>query len=281
MNYQWYPGHMTKALRQMREDIKLIDLVIEIVDARIPYSSKNPDIDTLALGKSRIIILNKADLADTKVTSLFEDYYKKQGFYVLCADSRNKVSFKSLNELVGKACAAKIEKDRKRGIVNRSVKAMVVGIPNVGKSTFINTFSGKAGAKTGNKPGVTKGKQWIRMGKDLDLLDTPGILWPKFESQKQGMKVALVGSINDAIVDNTELCCYLIEFLVKNYPDSLSQRYGIAYEENTESHIILNDICEKKNCMNKGGIPDTVRMANMIIDDLRSGKLGRISLDRI
>ena len=207
MNYQWYPGHMTKARRMMQENIKLIDLVIELVDARIPISSRNPDIDELGKGKSRIILLNKSDLADPVWNKKWVEYFSNQGMGVLEINSRTGMGIKSIQGLVQEVCKEKIERDRKRGIVNRPVRAMVVGIPNVGKSTFINSFAGKACAKTGNKPGVTKGKQWIRLNKGLELLDTPGILWPKFEDQQVGMRLAFIGSMNDEILIPDELAC--------------------------------------------------------------------------
>uniref|UniRef100_UPI0032083813 ribosome biogenesis GTPase YlqF n=1 Tax=Catenibacillus scindens TaxID=673271 RepID=UPI0032083813 len=205
MNIQWYPGHMTKAIRMMQEDIKLIDIVVELVDARVPLSSKNPDIDQLARGKSRLILLNKADLADRAKTQDWEQYFKEKGFYVHSLDARTGKSVKAVTGIIQEACREKIERDRRRGIINRPVRAMVVGIPNVGKSTFINTYAGKACTKTGNKPGVTKGKQWIRLNKNVELLDTPGILWPKFEDQTVGMKLAIIGSIKDDLLDITEL----------------------------------------------------------------------------
>ena len=216
MNFQWYPGHMTKAKRQMQEDIKLIDLVIELVDARIPLSSRNPDIDELGKNKYRLILMNKADLADRKATEQWSAFFKKKGYYVVSLDARSKNGMKSITEIIMEACKEKMERDRKRGIKNRPVRAMVVGIPNVGKSTFINSYAGKACAKTGNKPGVTKGKQWIRLNKSVELLDTPGILWPKFEDQKVGLRLALIGSIRDEILNTDELAVELIRFL-KNY----------------------------------------------------------------
>lgn len=279
MNYQWYPGHMTKTVRQMKEDIKLIDLVIELVDARIPISSRNPDIDELAQNKSRIVLLNKADLADERVNSQWENYFSSKGIKVLKTDSRNKTSLKNLNDLVKEACKEKIERNKKRGIVNKPIRAMVVGIPNVGKSTFINSFAGKACAKTGNKPGVTKGKQWIRLNKDLELLDTPGILWPKFESNTVGERLAIIGAINDDILHADELAYALIEFLRINYPATLTERYGIVIEEDTPSYKILEDIAVKRNCLIKGGEPDIGRMSKLIMEEYRSGKLGRISLE--
>ena len=193
MHFQWYPGHMTKAKRQMQEDMKLIDLVIELVDARIPVSSRNPELDELGRQKARLILMNKADLASEKLTQSWTSYFREKGYFVVKLDSRNKAGMKNVSDVVMEACKEKMERDRKRGIKNRPVRAMVVGIPNVGKSTFINTFSGKACAKTGNKPGVTKGKQWIRLNKNVELLDTPGILWPKFEDQKVGLNLALIG----------------------------------------------------------------------------------------
>ena len=193
MHFQWYPGHMTKAKRMMQENMKLIDLVIELVDARVPLSSRNPDIDQLAQNKARMIILNKADLAEEKWNTAWEEYFRERGFEVVKLNSRNAGKMKSVHSVIQEACREKIERDRKRGILNRPVRAMVVGIPNVGKSTFINSLAGKACAKTGNKPGVTKGKQWIRLNKQVELLDTPGILWPKFEDQSVGLRLAFIG----------------------------------------------------------------------------------------
>ncbi len=213
MHYQWYPGHMSKAKRQMQEDLKLIDVIIELVDARIPYSSKNPDIDTLAKGKCRVILLNKADLADEAVTASFKRYYESKGFHVCTVNSKGGTGVKNVMNTVRTACKEKIEKDRARGIIGRPIRAMIVGIPNVGKSTFINSFAGKACTKTGNKPGVTKGKQWIRLSKDLELLDTPGILWPKFDDQKVGLHIAMIGSINEDILDQNELAMKLLEYI--------------------------------------------------------------------
>ena len=227
MNYQWYPGHMTKAKRMMQENIKLIDLVIELVDARIPKSSRNPDIDELAKNKSRIILLNKSDLADARQNKEWAEYFKEKGFLVQEINSKSGSGIKAIQGLVQEACKEKIERDRKRGIVNRPVRAMVVGIPNVGKSTFINSFAGKACAKTGNKPGVTKGKQWIRLNKGLELLDTPGILWPKFEDQQVGLRLAFIGSMNDEILHMDEMALELIGFLREHYGGILKERYGI------------------------------------------------------
>lgn len=277
MHFQWYPGHMTKAKRMMQENIKLIDLVIELVDARIPISSKNPDIDELGKNKGRLIILNKADLAHGESTKKWSAYFKKQGFFVVEMNSKNGAGVKAVTNAVLDACKEKIERDRKRGIINRPVRAMVVGIPNVGKSTFINTLAGKASAKTGNKPGVTKGKQWIRLNKNVELLDTPGMLWPKFEDQNVGLKLAFIGAINDEILNIDELSLELISFLMKNYKGVVSERYAI--EETEDKFEMLKRIAGSRNCVTKGNMPDTVKAARILIEDFRSGKLGKITLE--
>ena len=250
MNYQWYPGHMTKARRMMQENIKLIDLVIELVDARIPISSRNPDIDELGKGKSRIVLLNKSDLADPVWNKKWVEYFAAKGMGVLEINSRTGMGIKSIQGLVQEVCKEKIERDRKRGIINRPVRAMVVGIPNVGKSTFINSFAGKACAKTGNKPGVTKGKQWIRLNKGLELLDTPGILWPKFEDQQVGMRLAFIGSMNDEILIPDELACDLIGAIKGLYPKALQERY--AADPAGKPIEILEAVAESRKCYSKG-----------------------------
>ena len=276
----WYPGHMAKARRQMQEDLKLIDCVIEIVDARIPLSTKNPDIDAMAKGKSRVIILNKADLADEKATAEWKKYYEEKGFHVCIANSKNGEGIKVVTEIVRQACAAKIEKDLKKGIKNRPIRCMIAGVPNSGKSTFINALAGKVCAKTGNKPGVTKGKQWIRLNKEVELLDTPGILWPKFEDQKMGLKNAFIGSINDEILYPEELAYELIGILKDRYPGVANERYGIeGLEDNEDNNEIIRLIAVKRSCIKKGAEPDTEKAAKLIIDDFRSGKLGRLTLE--
>ncbi|MCQ2080040.1 MAG: ribosome biogenesis GTPase YlqF [Lachnospiraceae bacterium] len=280
MNYQWYPGHMTKAVRQMQEDVKLIDLIIELVDARVPYSSKNPDIDEIGKNKSRVILLNKSDLADSGENQKWKNYYSSLGYKVLEIDARNKASLKGIINIVKEACKEKIERDKKRGIMNRPIRAMVVGIPNVGKSTFINSFASKACTKTGNKPGVTKGKQWIRLSKELELLDTPGILWPKFENNTVGERLALIGSINDDIIDKNELSLAMIDFLVSKYSNSLYDRYNIEYK-GEKSIEILEQIAAKRGCLIKGGEIDYLKASTLLIDDFRTGKLGRITLDSV
>ena len=278
MNVQWYPGHMTKAKRQMQEDIKLIDLIIELVDARVPLSSRNPDIDELGKNKSRLILLNKSDLADERQNEAWKTYFQAKGFYVVKVDSRNGSGMKAINNVIQEACKEKIERDRRRGIKNRPIRAMVVGIPNVGKSTFINTFAGRACAKTGNKPGVTKGKQWIRLNKGVELLDTPGILWPKFEDQSVGMRLAMIGSIKDEILNTDELALNLIRFLMEYYPGRLTERYGCE-ETAQEALTVYEEIARRRGCIKKGQELDYTKTGMLLLDDFRSGKLGRITLE--
>ena len=277
MNVQWYPGHMTKAKRQMQEDLKLIDLIIELVDARVPLSSRNPDIDQLGQNKSRLILLNKADLADERQNEAWKEYFQSKGFYVVKVDSRNGAGMKTIQNVIQEACKEKIERDRRRGIKNRPIRAMVAGIPNVGKSTFINTFAGKACAKTGNRPGVTKGKQWIRLNKNVELLDTPGILWPKFEDQEVGIRLAFVGSIKDDILNMEELALKLIDYLKERYTGLLEKRYGISEAGNAVE--ILGDIAKARGCLKKGEELDYTKASGLLFDDFRGGKIGRITLE--
>ena len=276
MNIQWYPGHMTKAKRAMKEDIKLIDLIIEIIDARVPLASRNPDIDELGKGKARLILLNKSDLASEKHNDAWTAWFKSKGYYVIKINARSGAGLKQISGVVQEACKEKIERDRRRGILNRPVRAMVVGIPNVGKSTFINSFAGKACTKTGNKPGVTKGNQWIRLNKSLELLDTPGILWPRFEDQRVGLMLAFIGSINDEILNRDELAMELLKFLRQNYAEVLKERYQIDGDDPAE---MLSQIARVRGCLLKGGEPDYSKAAAIVIDDFRSGKLGRITLE--
>ena len=277
-SFNWYPGHMTKAKRMMQEDIKFNDIVIELIDARIPMSSRNPDIDDLAKNKYRLILLNKSDLADERVTVKWVEFFEKQGIKVIKLDSRQRSGMKSVNNAILEVCKEKIERDRKRGIINRPVRAMIVGIPNVGKSTFINSFAGKACAKTGNKPGVTKGKQWIRLNKTVELLDTPGILWPKFDNEKIANDLAFIGSINDQILNLTELSLKFIESVKNDYAGIFSSRYDI--EEKDDGVTMLGDIAIARGCLKKGGEPDYDKAATLIFDDFRSGKLGKISIEK-
>ena len=277
MNLQWYPGHMTKAKRQMQEDLKLIDLIIELVDARIPLSSRNPDIDELGKNKARLILLNKSDLADERYNEQWSAYFQKKGFYVVKVNAKSGAGLKSIQGVIQEACKAKIERDRRRGIKNRPIRAMVVGIPNVGKSTFINSYAGKACAKTGNKPGVTKGKQWIRLNKTLELLDTPGILWPKFEDQEVGKRLAFIGSIKDEILNLEELSLVLLDYIRTNYPGLLNTRYGIEEEGTPVS--LLEAVADKRKCLIRGQEIDYAKAAGIVMEEFRNGKIGRITLE--
>ncbi len=293
MDVQWYPGHMTKARRMMEENIRLVDLVIELVDARIPLSSRNPDIDALCAGKGRVVLLCKADLADPARTEEFTEYFREKGILAVAVDARERKAGDLVRRYVLEAGREKTARDRARGIVGRPLRAMVAGIPNVGKSTFINSFAGRASTKTGNKPGVTRGKQWIRLGGDVELLDTPGILWPKFDNQLIGMRLALVGAIRDEILDKQELAVWLIGYLEKEYPGALQARYLSAEpvekspaEEEADAMLLpgyslLVRIARARGLLVKGGEPDTDRAAAMLIDDCKNGRIGRISLDRL
>ena len=295
MDYQWYPGHMTKAKRMMQENVRLVDLVIEILDARVPLSSRNPDVDQLAQGKQRMVILSKADLADPKLTAQFTDYFAKKGIAAIALDARTKKANAQIMKTLQKITKEKKERDLKRGIRNRPVRAMICGIPNVGKSTFINSLSGRSSAKTGNKPGVTKGKQWISFA-GLELLDTPGILWPKFEDQNVGLRLALVGSIRDDLLDEEELARKLLAILLRKYPELLRARYfdgnpaTPAGEEPVEIpgqteyndkglQELLVQIAGARNLLRSGGEKDPVRAAHLLLDDFRSGRIGAITLD--
>lgn len=293
MDYQWYPGHMTKAKRMMQENVRLVDLVIEILDARVPLSSRNPDVDQLAQGKQRMIILSKADLADPELTAEYVNYFTKKKIEAIALDARTRKANTQIMKALSKITREKKERDQKRGIRNRPVRAMICGIPNVGKSTFINSLSGRSSAKTGNKPGVTKGKQWISFA-GLELLDTPGILWPKFEDQNVGVRLALVGSIRDEILDEEDLARRLLEILLRRYPSLLRDRYFVSDDakdaveipeqseyNDRELHEILVQIAAVRNLLRSGAEPDPVRAAHLLLDDFRSGRIGRITLDEL
>lgn len=278
MNYQWYPGHMTKAMRMMQENIKLIDLLIELVDARIPRSGRNPDIDRLGQNKARLILLNKCDLADPSENDRWLEYYGTLGIQAVLIDSKKGTGLREMRSAVLAACEKKIERDRKRGIINRPVRAMVAGIPNVGKSTFINAYAKKACAKTGNKPGVTKGKQWIRLDKSLELLDTPGVLWPKFEDELTGLHLAMIGAINDEILQTEELAGEVIRLMREEYPGRLQERYQV--EETGDPADVLAAVALKRGCLKKGGEADTEKAAGLLLEEFRGGILGRITIEK-
>lgn len=280
MNLQWFPGHMAKTRRLITENLKLIDIVVELLDARLPLSSRNPEIDVLVGDKPRLLILNKADLADESVNRKWVEYFKNQGIEAVPLDS---IHAKNLNMIVDKiryVLKDKIEKQKEKGMVNRAIKVMVVGIPNVGKSSFINKLAGRASAVTGDRPGVTKGKQWIRLKNGLELLDTPGILWPKFESQEVGLRLAFVGSIKDEIIDTEELACHLLTFLNEQYRKLLAMRYKLSETDGLQGYELLELIGKKRGFVVSGGEIDTIRAANIILDEFRASKIGKISLEK-
>ena len=269
---------MTKSRRMIEEDIKLVDLVIELLDARIPGSSRNPDIDRIGNGKARFIILNKADMADAAITKEWLDHFRSEGIVASPLDSRDNKAAKKLLPLIMEACREKIERNKRRGIKNRPVRAMVCGIPNVGKSTFINSFAGKKIAKTGNKPGVTRGKQWIRLSKDVELLDTPGILWPKFDDPSVGEKLAMTGAIKEDIINLEDTAVRILGLLAENADTVLKERYGSDPDISADG--ILENIARQRGFLLKGGVPDTEKAAKTVCDEFKNGKLGRFSLER-
>lgn len=279
MNIQWYPGHMTKTNRMIVENISLVDIVIELLDARIPLSSKNPTIDEFSKNKFRIILMNKSDLADPKITEEWYKYFEGMNCKVILTDS---VSGKGINEITETARALmkeKIERQKQRGRIFVPIRAMIVGIPNVGKSTLINKYVGKAITKTGDRPGVTRGKQWIKIKKDFELLDTPGILWPKFEDNSVGLNLAFTGAINDHILDKFTLSVKLIERLREIKPQCLEERYKINIEESMTPEEILENIGQARGFKEKGGVINLERTAIILLDEFRGLKLGRISLE--
>lgn len=276
MKIQWYPGHMTKAKRAMSDAVKLVDIIIEMTDARAPEATRNPEITKLGAGKSRIIILNKADLSDENANIKWANRYKEQGYECMFMDSRQKNGVNALIKAIENVSRQKRERDAKRGIKNRPVRAMVAGIPNVGKSTLINSVSGRAMAKTGNKPGVTKGNQWIKLKGQVELLDTPGILWPKFEDERVGEMIAFIGSVNDMIIDIRELGLELIKWLLKNRPEVLQERFDVT--EGDDENTVLIKTAAARGCTKKGGEPDYDKAAAVLVNEFRSGKLGRITL---
>ncbi|MDE5966173.1 MAG: ribosome biogenesis GTPase YlqF [Lachnospiraceae bacterium] len=278
MNIQWYPGHMTKARRTMQEDIKLIDIVIELVDARAPLSSKNPDIDDLAKNKFRLILLNKVDMADDQYTQAWENYFKDMGFFTARINAKTGAGMKQLTPLIQEVCREKLDRDKKRGILNRPIRAMIVGIPNVGKSTFINSFTKRTVTKVGNRPGVTKGKQWIRLNKSVELLDTPGILWPKFEDQQVGIRLAMIGSIREEILNTGELALRIIDFMKTNYRQLFENRYGIVMQDKAAD--TLAQLAIARNCKLKGDALDYDKASMLLLEEFRNAKIGRITLER-
>lgn len=279
MNIQWYPGHMTKTKRLITENLKLIDVIIELVDARAPLSSKNPDIDVLAGNKPKIVVMNKTDLADKEITSKWVKWYESQGASVIEANSINGSGVSQVVKSAQDLMKEKIEADRKRGRINRPIRAMIVGIPNVGKSTFINKLAGKASTKTGDRPGVTRGKQWIKVKNGFELLDTPGILWPKFEDQQVALNLAFIGAIKDDILDIITLAYKFIEHMETVSPLAIKNRYKIEVEKSDTSVTIFEKIARKRGFIISGGEIDELRTAQILFDEFRGGKLGYISVE--
>lgn len=278
-NLSWFPGHMTKTRRMITAEIKNMDAVCEILDARIPLSSRNPDVDELTAGKPRLVVLNRVDQADPGETRRWTAYFREKGYAVLEANAKGGAGTAQFAAAVRELLRDKLAAWAQRGQAGRTVRVMVLGIPNVGKSTFINSFAGKACAKTGNKPGVTKGNQWIRLNKTLELLDTPGILWPKFEDQQVGLKLALIGSINDEILNRDELALELVNVLNRRYPGVLAERYQLENAGDCDTIQVLEQVARQRSCLAKGGELDLPKAARLLLDDFRSGRLGRITLE--
>ena len=278
LNIQWYPGHMTKTRRQIEADLKLVDAVCEIVDARIPMSSRNPDIDAICGGKPRILVLNRMDLADPEATKMWAAFFRDKGMSVIATDCKSRRGISDFNPAARRACAEKLERDAKRGM-NRPLRVMVVGIPNVGKSTLINQISGRKGAKAENRPGVTRGKQWVTVDAGLQLLDTPGILWPKFEDPRVGMMLAYTGAVKENVIDLEELACFLMTLLHKHYPQALLDRYQVEAPEDTPGWELLELAGRKRGYLVSGGEVNLKRMARVLLDEFRGGKLGKFTLE--
>ena len=278
MDIQWYPGHMTKTRRQIEADLKQVDAVCEIVDARIPIASRNPDIDSICGAKPRIIVLNRMDLADPEATKRWISYFRDKGMAAVATDCKSRKGINLFQPAVRSVLKEKIERNAAKGM-NRPVRVMVVGIPNVGKSTLINQISGRKGAKAENRPGVTRGKQWVTVDSGLLLLDTPGILWPKFEDPNVGMLLAYTGAVKENVIDTEELACYLMELLWKYYPQTLRDRYGIDVPDETPGYVLLEEAGRKRGYLLARGEIHTERMAKVLLDEYRSGKLGHFTLE--
>lgn len=281
MNIQWFPGHMTKTIRLIEENIKLVDIVVEILDARLPKSSKNPEIDNLIKNKPRLVVLNKSDIADSVQTQKWINHFASQGISAIAVSSTTGKSLKIVLDKCTEVLKDKIEAWKKRGIVNRSVKIMVVGVPNVGKSSFINKIANKKSAKVGDRPGVTRGKQWIRIASGFELLDTPGVLWPKFDDMEVGIKLAFCGAVKDEIMDIELLAVKLLEYLKEEYPASLTERYKMQDFENLDGYEMLIMLGKKRGFVISGGEIDTLRAANILLDEFRGALLGKITLDKV
>ncbi|MBO5952617.1 MAG: ribosome biogenesis GTPase YlqF [Oscillospiraceae bacterium] len=278
MNIQWYPGHMTKTRRQIEADLKQVDAVCEIVDARIPASSRNPDIDAICGNKPRIVILNRMDLADPNATARWAAYFRSRNMAAVATDCKTKRGISEFQPAVRGLLREKLERDAAKGM-RRPIRVMVVGIPNVGKSTLINQISGRKGAKAENRPGVTRGKQWVAVDPSLLLLDTPGILWPKFDDPNVGLMLAYTGAVKESVIDLEELAARLMELLWKRYPQAVKERYGIDMQPDTPGYQLLEEAGRKRGYLLSRGEINTERMAKVLIDEFRSAKLGRFTLE--
>ncbi len=280
MNLQWFPGHMSKTRRMISENLKLVDVVVELLDARLPLSSRNPEIDRIVDKKPRILVLNKADLADEATTKAWITWFRDRGLVAIPLDSQSGKGFSAFAPAIDFVMKEKLERDRARGIQRHSIRMMVVGIPNVGKSSFINRLSGRSAAKTGDRPGITQTKQWIRIAGKYELLDTPGILWPKFDDPDVAKRIAFTGGIKDEIIDIEELACLLLSYMVLENPEALINRYKLSEEDvKDDSFTLLERVGRKRGCVISGGNIDTLRAANLLLDDFRSGKIGNITLE--
>lgn len=279
MNIQWYPGHMTKTRRQIQADLKLVDLVAEVIDARIPVSSRNPDLDELVGEKPRLIVLNRADQADPAGTRAWCAWFRERGWAVLETNARDGTGVNRFSITIKNAMKEKLEQWKAKGLVGRPIRVMVVGVPNVGKSTFINQVAKRKSAKVGDRPGVTRGKQWVSVDAGLDLLDTPGILWPKFEDEATGLHLAFTGAVKDEVMDAETLACRLLELLAARYPNALEQRYQIPADLSGQGWALLEACGRKRGFLISGGEVDTERMAKVLLDEYRSGTLGNITLE--
>ena len=279
LNIQWYPGHMTKTRRQMEEDLRLVDAVCEIIDARIPISSRNPDIDAICGQKPRMIVLNRIDMADPAMTRRWADYFKARGMAVIQTDCKSRKGIGTFAPAVRSLLSEKLARYAEKGQVGRPLKLMVVGIPNVGKSTFINQIAGRKGAKAENRPGVTRGKQWVNVDAGLLLLDTPGILWPKFDDPQVGLHLAFTGAVKDGVLDVESLACSLMQMLAARYPDALRARYNIEIPEEPDGYALLQAAGRRRGFLVSGGEINTERMANVLLEEYRSCKLGKFTLE--
>ena len=280
MTLQWFPGHMAKTRRLITDSLKLVDVVIELVDARLPLSSRNPEIDKIVGQRPRVLVLNKSDISDNDTNAKWLNYFENQGIATILMDSQSGKGLKNLDAAIDKVLAQKFERERLKGMQRHTVKMMVVGIPNVGKSSFINRLSGRAATKVGDRPGITTAKQWIKVAGRYEILDTPGILWPKFEDPEVAKRIAFTGGIKDEIMDIEELAFYLIGYLRENYPDMLKERFKLTENlDEYEDYDIIELIGKKRGCIISGGNVDTLRAANLILDDFRAARIGKISLE--